>query len=113
MNKSITILTGFIHDFAAGCWAATILAIYWLHRLHIENKEYEILIPLEKDFFLFGLFCVGLVFITGIGRTFTYIENIYGPDAEKLRKKMLIIKHILLFIIYGTGILWQYSMVVN
>jgi hypothetical protein len=37
MNKSLTIFVGFIHDFAAGFWAATVLAVYWLHRLIRES----------------------------------------------------------------------------
>ena len=111
MKKSITIFVGFIHDFAAGCWAATVLAIYWINDLQSKNPELaQALSPLEKEFFYLGLACVGIVLLTGMGRTFTYIENVYGKDAEKLRKKMLIVKHILLFGIFGTGTYWQYTM---
>ncbi len=112
MNKPLTILTGFIHDFAAGCWAATVLAIYRIHGLQAGTPELaQALMPLSIEFFYLGLACVGIVLITGMGRTFTYIENVYGKDAEKLRKKMLIIKHVLLFGIFGTGTYWQYIMV--
>ncbi|MDP3103029.1 MAG: hypothetical protein Q8M95_00300 [Candidatus Methanoperedens sp.] len=114
MKKSITIFVGFIHDFASGCWAATVLAIYWINNLQSRNPQLaEALSPLEIEFFYLGLACVGIVLLTGMGRTFTYIENVYGEDAEKLRKKMLIIKHILLFGIFGTGTYWQYTMVFN
>ena len=111
LKKSITILTGFLHDFAAGCWASTVLAIYWIHRLQTKNPELaNALNSLGKDFFYFGLVCAGIVLVTGMGRTFTYIENFYGEDAEKLRKKMLIAKHVLLFVIFGSGTYWQYTM---
>ncbi|MBU3968176.1 MAG: hypothetical protein KKG76_12535 [Euryarchaeota archaeon] len=111
MKKSITIFVGFIHDFAAGCWAATVLAIYWINNLQSRNPELtQALSPLETEFFYLGLACVGIVLLTGMGRTFTYIENVYGEDAEKLRKKMLMVKHILLFGIFGTGTYWQYTM---
>lgn len=110
MKKLLTVLTGFVHDFAAGCWVATVLVIYRFHGLHQERIELDSLIPLEKEFFFFGLVCVGIVFATGMGRTFTYIENFYGQNAEKLRKKMLITKHMLLFGIFGAGTLWQYTM---
>lgn len=114
MRKSLTILIGFIHDFSAGCWAATVLAIYWLHRLHFKSTELlEALTPLETEFFYLSLASTGIVFLTGMGRTFTYIENFYGEDAEKLRKKMLLAKHFLLFGIFGSGTYWQYTMVVN
>ncbi len=105
------IFVGFIHDFAAGCWAATVLAIYWLHNLQSGGPELaRVIAPLENDFFYLGIACVGIVLITGMGRTFTYIENVYGKDAEKLRKKMPILKHILLLGIFGTGTYWQYTM---
>ena len=51
-----------------------------------------------------------LVLFTGMGRTFTYIENYYGKDTEKMRKKMLAVKHSLLFGIFGSGTYWQYTM---
>lgn len=114
MEKSITIITGFVHDFAAGLWAATVLAIYWIHRFTAGNPALgSALAPLKEDFFYLGIICVGIVLLTGVGRTFTYIENFYGKDSEKLRKKMLIIKHILLFGIFGGGTYWQYTMVFN
>ncbi len=114
MKKSLTILIGFVHDFAAGCWAAAVLATYWVNKLQYKNPELAYaLAPLEKEFLYLGLACVGIVLLTGAGRTFTYIENFYGGDAEKLRKKLLMAKHILLFGVFGSGTYWQYTMVVN
>lgn len=112
MKKALTIFIGFIHDFASGCWGATALAIYWLDRVSDENLRPG-LAGLKKEFFYIGLVCVGIVLLAGAGRTFTYasIGNLYGDDAERLRRKMLIIKHIVLFIIFGAGIFWQYTMV--
>lgn len=114
MKNYLTIVIGFIHDFATGFWAATVLAIYWLHTQHLDNAQIaNSLTHLESDLFYLGLASVGIVLITGMGRTFTYIENVYGEGAEMMRKKMLIVKHTLLFGIFGTGIYWQYTMVVN
>lgn len=114
MKKSITILVGFIHDFAAGCWVASVLAIYWLHNLQSRNQGLvQAIAPLETDFFYLGIACVIIVLLTGMGRTFTYIENFYGANAEKLRRKMLVAKHILLFGIFGTGTYWQYTMTLS
>jgi hypothetical protein len=39
MNKSLTIFVGFIHDFAAGFWAATVIVVYWLHMLQLSDPE--------------------------------------------------------------------------
>ena len=111
MKKILTILIGFIHDWAAGCWAATVLAIYWLQRQSVPVEMSGIIFGLKKQLFYAGLICVILVFATGAGRTFTYVVDVYGQDAEKVRRKMLIIKHIVLLIVFGSGIFWQYTMV--
>lgn len=112
MKKAFDILVGFIHDFAAGCWAATVIAVWWLDRLIIEYPQLkEAINSIQKSFFLVGLVMVAVVLLSGVGRTFTYVGNVYGKDAENLRKKMLIIKHISLFVIFGLGIWWQYSLI--
>lgn len=73
MNKSLTIFVGFIHDFAAGFWAATVLDVYWLHRLQLTNPELaSALRSLGIEFFYFGLASVAVVPLTGMGRTFTW-----------------------------------------
>lgn len=113
MKKALTIVIGFIHDFAAGCWAATVLAVYWLGRQPLPADVQSIVLGMKKQFFYFGIVCVLLVFATGAGRTFTYVGNVYGEDAERVRRRMLIIKHVLLITVFGLGIFWQYSMVYN
>jgi len=110
MKKALTIFIGFIHDFAAGCWAATVLAIYWINSITASPEISDTLFGLKKQFFYAGLVCVVVVFATGAGRTFTYVDNVYGPDAEKRRRKMLIIKHIVLLLVFGIGVFWQYKM---
>lgn len=111
MKKILTIIIGFIHDFAAGCWAATVFAVYWLNRQVQAFEISAVLLDLQKQFFFIGLGCVALVFITGAGRSFTYVGNVYGEDAERLRRKMLIIKHVILLLIFGAGVSWQYSLI--
>lgn len=113
MKKALTIFIGFIHDFAAGCWGASVLAVYWVHRLEQQQELGALFHGLKKQFFYLGLACFATVILAGVGRTFTYayIGNVYGDDAESLRRKMLAVKHILLFTIFGLGIWWQYSMI--
>lgn len=116
MKKAFTIFIGFLHDFAAGCWAATVLVVYWVDRLASEQPELKASFDgLERRFFWAGLGCVAVVLLAGMGRTFTYayIGSVYGKDAEKLRRRMLIIKHIVLFVVFGSGIYWQYVMAYN
>ena len=104
-------LLGFVHDFAAGCWAATVFAVYWIDRQVKVEDLTQLLLEMKKQFFFIGIACILVVFATGAGRSFTYVGNVYGEDAEKLRRKMLIFKHIVLFIVFGAGIYWQYSMI--
>ncbi|MEW6713875.1 MAG: hypothetical protein AB1306_02130 [Nitrospirota bacterium] len=111
MKKALTIVIGFIHDFAAGCWAATVLGIYWLSRQVFSAEVHVIIFGLKKQIFWAGIVCVLTVFATGAGRSFTYVDNVYGTDAERVRRKMLIFKHIFLLLIFGLGIWWQYIMV--
>jgi len=111
MKKALTIVIGFIHDFAAGCWAATVLAIYWLSRQSYTAEVSGVIFSLKKQLLWAGVVCVVTVFATGAGRTFTYVDNVYGEDAEKRRRKLLIMKHIILLTVFGLGIWWQYTMV--
>lgn len=113
MKKALTIFIGFLHDLAAGCWGATVLAIYWLHRIEAGGETMHVLSGLKRQFFYLGLLCVATVLLAGAGRTFTYAYtgDVYGKDAERLRRRMLIIKHIVLFTVFGLGIYWQYIMV--
>ncbi len=114
IKKAFTIFVGFLHDFAAGCWGATVLAIYWVDRLMARQPELKALLGgLMRQFFWAGIVSVAVVLIAGMGRTFTYayIGDVYGADSEKVRRKMLIAKHIVLLTVFGLGIWWQYVMV--
>jgi hypothetical protein len=113
MKKALTIFTGFVHDFAAGCWAASVFATYWIDKKTFQHYEIgQIVAGLKRELFYTGLGCVAVVLLTGIGRTFTYanVLNIYGENSEELRRRMLILKHVMLLIIFGSGIYWQWSM---
>lgn len=114
MKKAFTIFIGFLHDFAAGCWGASVLAIYWLDRLSTQHPELAAALNgLGRRFFWAGIASTAVVFIAGMGRTFTYayIGAVYGAEAEQMRRKMLVIKHVFLLAVFGAGIWWQYSMV--
>lgn len=110
MKKAFTIIIGFIHDFAAGCYAATVLGIYWLNRQVFSAEVGTVILGLKKQLFWTGIVCVITVFATGAGRTFTYVDNVYGHDAEKRRRRLLMIKHLILLTVFGLGIWWQYLM---
>jgi putative copper export protein len=114
MKTAVTIFIGFTHDLATGIWAAALLSLYWLDRISDESLK-PALTALEREFFYIGLVCIGIVLLTGAGRTFTYayIGEVYGGDAEKIRRKMLIIKHVVLLLVFSVGTYWQYTMAFN
>lgn len=83
------------------------LAVWRLDRLHLQPEVHA----LQKEFFFIGLASIVIVMAAGYGRTFTYISNVYGEDAEKERRRLLIIKHVILGVVFGLGTWWQYAMV--
>ncbi len=112
MKRILTIINGFVHDFAAGCWAATVLAVWWLERATLrEPTAMAALATLQHQFFWIGVGCSAAVLATGAGRGFSYVENFYGAAAEVGRRRLLIAKHVLLFGIFGAGTWWQFRIV--
>jgi putative copper export protein len=112
LKKTLIVLNGFIHDFAAGIWLATIVAIVWLHGAHLaEPATAAVLNGLERRMFWASVVAAVVIMATGAGRTFTYVDNWYGVDAERQRRKALIVKHIVLFSAYALGYFWVWDKV--
>lgn len=112
LKKSAKILNGFIHDFAAGYWLAAVVAIAVLHRGHVQGPALTgVINGIEHLFFWQSVAAMLLVLATGAGRTFTYVENWYGEDSEKVRRCMLIAKHLILFACFGAGYMLIWRMV--
>ena len=111
LKKTAAILNGFMHDFAAGYWLAAIVAITFLERMHRQNPAVtELLNGIERFFFWQSIAAMVVVLGTGAGRTFTYVDNYYGPDVERVRRRMLIVKHLILFAVFGVGYFFAYGM---
>ena len=111
-KKTAAIVNGFIHDFAAGIWLAAIVVIVWLHDAHLaEASMSSALNVLERRLFWSSIVAALLIMATGAGRTFTYVDNWYGEDAEQARRTALLVKHAVLFTAYGLGYLWVWNKV--
>jgi uncharacterized membrane protein len=109
IKKIAIVLNGFVHDFATGYWLSDLIAIYLLHGYRAGAPELVTTLSSIERFFFWNCVAAGItIFATGGMRTFTYVDNFYGPEAEKTRRKMLIIKHVLLFAIVGGGSWWAY-----
>ena len=112
LKKSLIVVNGFVHDFAAGIWLAAIVVIAWLHDAHLaDSLTANVLNQLERRLFWSSVAAAVLIMATGAGRTFTYVDNWYGEDAESARRRALIIKHIVLFTAYALGYLWVWTKV--
>ena len=82
-------------------------------RDEMRDPELQLLLlHLQRELFTLGLGCIALVVLAGTGRTFTYayVGEVYGEEAERLRRRMLIAKHVLLFGAFAAGELWQYRL---
>ncbi len=110
IKKSAIIFNGFLHDFAAGIWLAAMVTIVLLHNAHVAHPEVVALLnSLERLFFWWSVGAMVTIMATGAGRTFTYVENWYGPDAERVRRKMLITKHVILAVVFAAGYFFVWS----
>ncbi|MEI6702237.1 MAG: hypothetical protein WCL71_01715 [Deltaproteobacteria bacterium] len=112
VKKTAVIMNGFVHDFASGIWLAALMVIYMLHAAHIrEPAVVQLINPLERSFFWWSVGAMVAIMATGAGRTFTYVDNWYGEDAEKVRRRMLIIKHVILLTAFSVGYLFIWGKV--
>ena len=110
LKKTLIVLNGFVHDFAAGIWLASIVTIAVLHDAHLKEPSVAgVLNRLEHLFFWGSVAAAVVIMATGAGRTFTYVDNWYGEDAERSRRKALIVKHVVLFSAYALGYLWVWG----
>ncbi len=111
IKKAAIVLNGFIHDFATGYWLSALIAIYLLHGFRGGVPEVTaILSGIERFFFWNTVGAAAAIFATGGMRSFTYVNNFYGPEAERTRRRMLVIKHVLLLLVVGAGSYWGYSL---
>jgi len=111
IKKTAIVLNGFIHDFSTGYWLASMITIILLHNFQAQYPEVsELLMVIEQFFFWNTIVAVVVIFATGGIRTFTYVDNFYGKEIEDSRRKLLIIKHFILFAIFGISGYFAYIM---
>jgi uncharacterized membrane protein len=111
-KKAAVIINGFVHDFSAGIWLAAIATIIMLHQAQSSQPAVtNILNLLERRFFWASVAAALAIMATGTGRTFTYVDNWYGAETERTRRKLLIIKHFILFSGFGGSYWFVYGMV--
>ncbi|OGW34399.1 MAG: hypothetical protein A2X58_03255 [Nitrospirae bacterium GWC2_56_14] len=110
-KKIAVVLNGFIHDFATGYWLSSLMAIRFLHSFQGKHASVSDLLGIiERFFFWNSIGAMVAILATGAGRSFTYVDNVFGEQTEQTRRTMLIVKHVILFLIFGAGSWWTYGM---
>ena len=110
MRKVLGVVIGFVHDWSAGIWAAAVLGVWWVRRASAPPEAAPVLGALARQFFWIAAGAAVVVLATGAGRTFTYVDGVYGPDAEKARRRALAVKHAVLVAVFGAGTAWAYAL---
>lgn len=111
MKAWLIVINDFTHDLFTGLWASTILVIYLLDKK--ANFLQGILLAsvlhdVMRVFFWLGIFSILVILITGIIRLINYRSEDNG-DLRQIKKKILILKHILLSAIFIGGTYLAYS----
>ena len=110
LKKIAVVINGFIHDFTSGYWVSALIAMYFLHDFKMQYPALSMPInQIERFFFWNALGAVVIILLTGAGRTFTYVDNVFGEQTEGTRRRLLIGKHIVLFALFGAGSWWSYQ----
>lgn len=110
MKSWLIIINNFIHDLFTGFWVSTIIVVYLLKKqvplVHgIPVETFRDVITL---FFWLGVFSMIIIVVTGIIRT-CYYHGTSDIAMETVKKKILIIKHVLLSLIFIAGTYLAYS----
>ena len=105
MKKYLYLINDFAHDLFTGLWICSLLTLYL-----IQSKAENYAMPGVSDFIgelLFVFFwlqtwSMALIIITGFGRYF-HVKSMPTKDDQPIRKKLLIIKHIILGVLFVGG----------
>lgn len=105
--KALLIINNFSHDLFTGLWTSSILVIWLLHakagaHLQVAAELHDIM----KLMFWLGICSLATVLGTGLVR-FRY----YRPEtdgSEKVKKGLLILKHVLFTAVFSGGTFLAY-----
>lgn len=107
----LIIINNFAHDLFTGLWTSTILVIYLLDK---RANPAQTLLAAElhgvmRVFFWLGIFAIAIILSTGIIRFINYRPE--NEESERVKKGILIFKHILLGAIFigGTYLAYRWT----
>ncbi len=106
-NTYVRIINNFLHDMATGTWAAC-LAVLLVLSGRLGGMPAEAAAALGDAMTLVFWILVGaLVVVSATGGVrLAYWRQQTAPDDLAAKRRLLIVKHVAFFVIYGGGTLW-------
>ncbi len=111
MKAWLISINNFVHDLFTGLWCSALLTIYLLER-KAPHTSAETMKDLMKFFFLLGIVSLLVVVITGVFRSVYYRDG-ENKTVAAVKKRALIVKHILLGTLFLAGTYLAYSYTFN
>jgi hypothetical protein len=111
--RVVIILNNFVHDMVTGLWVSSVLVIYLLKKRAMDLEGIFISAALHdvmRFFFWLGIVSIIVILITGSFRIFYFRRESVTHERET-KKKLLIVKHVLLTVVFigGTYLAYLYS----
>lgn len=110
-NAYVRVTNNFLHDMATGTWAASLMVLVVLNR-SLPGMPQEAAMAIGDAMLLVFWLLIGaliVVTVTGALRLF-YWRATTTPDELVAKRRALIVKHIVFFVIYGGGTVWAWML---
>lgn len=112
MKNWLIIINNFAHDLFTGLWVSAFLVIYLLEKKvpFLQEALADALKDIMKVFFALGISSLVIIIITGAFRSIYYRSSESGT-VMAVKRKILILKHILLGTLFllGTYLAYRYT----
>ncbi len=109
--KTIVILSNYSHDIATAFLFISAVGLYLLSKVMRQAKtgqDRETLVFLFRKLTLLSKYSLGWVLLAGVPRVIFYKQLEWSLMAGQMQVVAIIIKHIFMFILVGTGIVhWR------
>ncbi|MDA8234394.1 MAG: hypothetical protein M0Z31_06215 [Clostridia bacterium] len=109
MRDTLIVLNSFVHDVATGAWISA-LFIMTLVDSELGSISAELVSRIQDKLFWFAVASLVVIVLTGIVRGFTFRYYGWTGDVAKERKKLLMIKHAVLGVVFLAGLYYQYRL---
>jgi putative copper export protein len=111
--KALIVVNNFVHDLFTGLWASSLLVIVLLNRkAKVPDSALvaDSLHAVMRIFFWIGVASIAVIVVSGSLRMLYYRSGISAED-EKIKKELLIVKHVFFTFAFigGTYLAYVYA----